>query len=120
MPKIAITEDHELIRKSLELALNQMQDVEVIINCGTGKELLEELKTKTVDIVLLDLESSSENEFKTIYDLATDYPYIKILAITDHLDSSINDKISKLPIAATIARQSDLEELEKAILEELC
>ena len=56
MLKIGITDDHALFRKSLSFLIESFTGMQVIIEAKNGLDLLEQLKNKSIDILLLDLK----------------------------------------------------------------
>lgn len=56
MIKIALVDDHVVLRKSLAVLINMLQDFKVTIEAGNGEEFIEQLKEKGLpDIALLDI-----------------------------------------------------------------
>ena len=54
--RVAIAEDHELVRKGIINLLSDEEDIEIVFDASNGKELIDQLETTPVDIVILDLE----------------------------------------------------------------
>lgn len=54
--RIIVTEDQELMRKSLIALLKEDPAIEVVAEASNGKELLELMKHTEADIILLDIE----------------------------------------------------------------
>ena len=54
--KIAVADDHTLVRQSIALALETNENFEVIGQAGNGKTLLELLGKNLPDVIVLDLE----------------------------------------------------------------
>lgn len=54
--RIALADDHKMFLQTLANMLNGEEDMEVVITAANGKELLSQMKTTDVDIVLLDLD----------------------------------------------------------------
>ena len=54
--KIAIAEDHQLMRQGIVSLLSEEEDVEIVFDVGDGAQLLDQLMENTVDIVLIDLD----------------------------------------------------------------
>ena len=46
MIKIALVDDHVVLRKSLAVLINMLQDFKVTIEAGNGEEFIEQLKEK--------------------------------------------------------------------------
>jgi len=77
--RIIVAERLELFRKSLILLLKSDGHLEVVDEASNGKELMEKLKHKLVDIVLMDYEKGDLGCFTTIDIIKNRYPRIKIL-----------------------------------------
>lgn len=82
MLRIAITDDHTLFRKSLELLINSFKNMQVVVKASNGIELLEKLQTTPVDILLLDLQMPEMDGFETSQKVKELYPKIKTLVLT--------------------------------------
>ena len=54
--KIAIVEDHTLLRESLIKSLNEAFDIQVVFDASNGVEFFELLKKKKINIALVDLD----------------------------------------------------------------
>jgi two-component system NarL family response regulator/two-component system response regulator DegU len=55
MIKIAIADDHRIIREGLDLLLAGTDSVEIVAHASDGPELIELLETIDIDVVLLDV-----------------------------------------------------------------
>jgi YesN/AraC family two-component response regulator len=55
MVKIMIADDQQLIRESLKIILDSDPSFEVVKVVGSGQEVLDSLKTESVDIILMDV-----------------------------------------------------------------
>lgn len=84
MITIALVEDHFLFREGLRVLFSQTPEFEVVIEVSNGKELLEELKTKPVDVVLLDIEMPVMNGKECLTILTKKYPQTKAIMLTMH------------------------------------
>lgn len=94
--KLAIVDDHQLFRKGLIALINDFPGFLVTVEACNGNDLLEQLKRKKVDVVLLDLEMPEMDGFETTEKLKNTYPDIKIVVITQHNeDELISDLIAK-------------------------
>lgn len=49
-----LLDDHEMVRQGIELGLNEEADLDVIGSFGTGRELMEALALRPVDVVVMD------------------------------------------------------------------
>ncbi|WP_241192235.1 response regulator transcription factor [Pseudomonas orientalis] len=51
---VMLLDDHEMVRQGLALGLNAEADIEVVGSFGAGRELLEALARRPVDVVVMD------------------------------------------------------------------
>ncbi len=81
---IYFVEDYLLIRKSLVHILNKAPDMEVIQDFVSAEQCLEALKTKPVDIVIMDLGLPGINGLEATQIITNKYPETKVIILTSH------------------------------------
>lgn len=81
---IVIVEDHQLFREGLKAMLSDRDDVEVIGEAEDGLKALRLIKHHTPDLLLLDLSMPRLSGISVIKDAKSQFPDIKILALTIH------------------------------------
>ena len=54
--KIAVADDHVLFRQGITSLLNEVSGLKVIFEAGHGLELMEKLKKKSPDVILMDIQ----------------------------------------------------------------
>ncbi|MCW3117209.1 MAG: DNA-binding response regulator [Chitinophagaceae bacterium] len=81
--KIALADDHVLLRNALATLIDGFGDCEVVIQASTGKELIEQVEAGTIpEIVLLDLSMPEMDGFETATWLKNNYPAVHVLMLT--------------------------------------
>lgn len=115
MQKIGLVDDHRLFRKSLALLIDSMDNAEVVLQAGNGKELLEQLELIAVDLVLLDLQMPGMDGFETCKQLRKHYPNIKILVISQLTTKESIHRVMELGANGFFSKDAEPERLEKAI-----
>ena len=81
--KVALADDHLLLRNALATLIDSFGDCKVILQSGTGKELSNNIKNgATPDVVLLDLNMPEMNGFETAEWLKENFPAIHVLMLT--------------------------------------
>lgn len=116
MLRIAIVDDHQLFRSSLALLVNSFEGMQVVLEAANGKELLKQLKTITVDIVLLDLQMPVMDGFSTAAEVTKHFPEIKILVLTLLNEKDTIKKVMELGVQGYFTKNTDPNELKNAIL----
>jgi two-component system invasion response regulator UvrY len=81
--KIALVDDHTLIRDALATVINNFQNCEVVILASHGKELIEKVgRSARPDVVILDLNMPEMDGYETAKWLKDNYPEISVLVLT--------------------------------------
>jgi DNA-binding NarL/FixJ family response regulator len=89
--KIALVDDHVLLRKGLANLLSDL-DYEVVFQADNGKQFIERLKTgEQPQVVLMDINMPLMNGYETTLWLKENHPDIKVLVLSmlDDEDSVI-------------------------------
>ncbi len=112
---IAIVNDELLVRQGLVRMFNDYQNIEILFEADNGKELLEKLKVRKPEVILLDTKILEGVE--VIETIKQRYPDIKMVIITS--DDS-NEKICELIEAgasAYVTRKKGIKVIIKVINE---
>lgn len=81
--KVAMADDHILLRNALASLINSFGDCKVIHQFGTGKELIEGITAGPIpDVVILDLNMPVMDGFETANWLQDNYPQVYVLMLT--------------------------------------
>lgn len=115
--KIVVTDDHNLFRQSVAMALKMDPAFELVGQAENGMELLNILNLKEVDVVLLDLEMPIMNGWKTLEHLKKDYAYIRVVIVSMHFEELMIKELVRAGARGFIPKNSDFETLLSAIHE---
>lgn len=116
MIKIALVDDHVVLRKSLGVMLGNMPGFEVLFEAGNGLQLIEQLQTNTEpDLVLLDVTMPGMDGTETARWLKQEYPGIKILVVTMLRSDPVILQMVKIGARGYILKDCEPSELQDAI-----
>jgi DNA-binding NarL/FixJ family response regulator len=113
--RIALTDDHKLIRAGVKVLLEQVDDFEVVIEAANGEELLKALPRKRVDVVLLDIDMPVLNGIETTKILQQKFPKLKIIMLSLHDEDRFILHLMELGASGYLLKDAEPEEVEKAI-----
>lgn len=115
--KIIIAEDHPLMRSAICSNLtNESDQIEIIGQCCDGIELLEILKYKKPDIVILDIEMPRMDGIEVLKTIREKYKNsLKVLVFSANSSNYINLKLMQMGADGILFKKSSTEELINAI-----
>lgn len=77
-----IADDHKIFRQGLKISLVDDHKLKCVGEAGNGLELLELLKNKAAEVVLLDLKMPEMDGVEALKQLREQYPDLKIIVLT--------------------------------------
>lgn len=113
--KVGLADDHELMRAGLAQILEASGSIKVIFEAPNGAELLEELKTKKVDVVILDLEMPVMGGQEALPLLVAQHPEVKVLILSMHDSNSFIVKMMELGASGYLLKDMPPAEVTKAV-----
>jgi two-component system invasion response regulator UvrY len=112
--RVALVDDHELIRKSLAKLLESSK-VSVEFDAGDGIELQRFIAKKQVDVVLMDISMPRMDGIETTEWLKSNYPEVKVIALSVMDDESNIIRMLKAGARAYLLKNSKPDDLVRAI-----
>lgn len=113
--KVGIADDHSLVRKGIVELINAFDGMEVIVEGDDGQDLIEQLKDKTPDLVLLDIEMPRMDGYDTAKWIREHYPDIKMLGLSQHNTDHFVSHFVDMGGVGYLLKDVSAEDLEEAI-----
>lgn len=113
--RIAIVEDHLLIRKSMVMLINSFEGMEVVIDADNGQVFLDLIDSCPVDVVLIDIQMPVMNGYETCKHLFKLHPNMKVLVVSQLTTKQSLHKIMEIGAHGYFTKNSAPEQLETAI-----
>lgn len=86
MIRVLVADDHENVRTSLTVLLDQSEDVRVVSACADGDEVREAARRTHPDVALLDLSMPRMGGLAAARDLREAMPDVRIVVLTGSVD----------------------------------
>jgi len=116
MIKIALVDDHDLFREGLAAIVNSFPDYTIILEARSGKEFTTLLMPNDLpEIVILDVTMRDMNGYETASWIHTNYPQIKVLALSMLDDEKAIIKMLKNGAKGYVLKDSAPKELKEAL-----
>jgi len=114
--KIALADDHPLIRRGLVDLINSFDDYEVLFDVANGQDLIDRIVGGTVpDFVILDVKMPRKDGYETAGWLTTSYPGIRVLALSMDDEETTILRMLKNGARGYIFKDAEPGELKEAL-----
>ncbi len=113
--KIAITDDHEMIRNGIDSLLENYPDLLIVGKYPNAKTTIEALKESQPDLLLLDINLPDINGIDLCKLLVKSHPNLKIIALSNFDETSFVKRILKNGASGYLLKNTNSEELFEAI-----
>lgn len=113
--RVLLADDHTLVRTGLRLILEQMDNVEVVAEANTGREALQQVKTTSPDIILMDITMPDLNGLEATAYLAQDSPAVRVVILSVHANEQYVQQAVRADAAGYLLKDAAETELEMAI-----
>lgn len=114
MISILIADDHSVVREGVKHILSDMPEA-VISEAGNGQEVLDKIRKKDYDLVLLDIAMPGKDGLDVLRDIKSGMPHTKVLILSMFPEEQYALRALKSGASGYLTKESIPEELIKAI-----
>ncbi|MBI3141599.1 MAG: response regulator transcription factor [Bacteroidetes bacterium] len=115
MIKVIIADDHAMFVDGIEMLLKGADHIEIIGKAYTGVQLMNQLKEKQVDLILLDLDMPDMGGEEASGIIKRLYPDTKIIIVTMHGEPSFVRRLIELQVDGYLLKNTSRDVLVTAI-----
>ena len=114
---VMLLDDHAMVRQGIELGLRKETDLDVVGSFGTGRELLEALARRPVDVVVMDfiLGQADIDGLSLIRTLSRRFKKCKAIVVSSHYTPATVSLALKAGSWGVLGKTQNLTELITAI-----
>ncbi|HEY0230809.1 MAG TPA: response regulator transcription factor [Dokdonella sp.] len=87
--RVALTDDHAIVRSGSRRLLELEDDIEVVAEFADGEQTIEWLNGHAVDVLVLDLSMPGQGGLMTLRRLRASLPALRVLVFTMHDNPSL-------------------------------
>ncbi|MBC7829719.1 MAG: response regulator transcription factor [Chitinophagaceae bacterium] len=114
--KIALADDHVLLRTALATLINSFENCKVIQQAGDGDELIEQIRQGCrPDVVILDLNMPRKDGHETAIWLKDNFPQIHVMMLTMYDSESALIRLLQAGVKGFLKKDIHPSELKFAI-----
>ena len=113
--KIIIVDDHEMVRKTWKMILQQNEQFNIVCECSGGNEAIEAAQAYKPDIILMDINMSPINGFEATRKITELVPTTKIIGLSINNQPTYARNIMQLGAKGFVTKNSTSAEMVTAI-----
>lgn len=112
---IVLVDDHQMFRDGVKSVLSDEENIKVIGEVGSGKDLYELLESITPDLIITDISMPDISGIEVAKHVTEKYPGIKILILSMHSNEEFITKALSVGASGYLPKDTSMTELLKAI-----
>jgi DNA-binding NarL/FixJ family response regulator len=113
--RIAIIDDHNLVRRGFCLLLNKIEDIDIVLETDDINKVIELVEAHELDILFVDISIKNQNGIDFIPKLKKIDKDLKYIMLTMHTDTEYVIRSMKSGANAYLLKDVEPDELERAI-----
>lgn len=115
MIRIAIADDHPIVREGLRRIASEGAGISVTGEAANAAELFQLLRAAAVDVVLLDVSMPGSTLVETLSRLKSDHPTVRVLVLSVHPEDQWAVRALRAGAAGYLTKDQSPEQLVEAI-----
>lgn len=115
MIRITLADDHRLFLDGLLAILAQIDDFQVIGTAHNGQQVMEQLRTQTCDVVVMDINMPVADGLATAQLISEQLPLVKVVLVSMNANPEYVKAALRAGVLGYVLKESGREEMEKAI-----
>ncbi|TCC99001.1 response regulator transcription factor [Pedobacter psychroterrae] len=113
--RIAIADDHKIFRTGLIAVLKDVDEFNVVLEAGSGTELIEQIATEKPDLILMDIKMPDMDGLQTTLYIREHFEDIKILVISMYHENKYIIDMMKAGANGYLLKNAEPKEIIQAI-----
>jgi len=115
MIRVLIADDHAVVRHGLRQILDETPDMRVAGEAATPVELLEKVRAKVGDVLVLDLSMPGRSGLDMLKNVKRERPLLPVLVLSMHPEDQYAGRVLKAGAAGYLPKETAADCLVKAI-----
>ncbi len=116
MIKLCIADSAPVIAFGIQSYFKNHADIACVSIVKNREQLRQELQSKEINLLLLDLELDGFTSLRDLKNLLNDYPQLKIIAFTNASENVYAETVLKMGATAFISKKTALDIVEEILL----
>ena len=115
MIKVAIVDDHAIVRTGLRQFLDELEDIRVVAEGARGRDVIDILRDSEIDVLVLDLAMPEQNGVDALAGAKARAPDLPVLILSGYPEEHYATSLLRQGAAGYLSKDCDPDEIARAI-----
>ena len=115
MIRVAIADDHALVRRGFAELVREMPDLQVVGEAASGGDLLSMLREERVDVVVMDMNMPGPSGLDLVKSIRAEFPKLPLLVLSAHPEDQYAVRVVRAGAMGYLTKESAEADLVEAI-----
>jgi len=113
--RVLIADDHQIVRSGLKQMIASQTDMKLVAECKTGREVIQQMRTDPVDVLLLDLSLPDMSGLDVLRQVKAHHDKVAVLVVSGYPESQFGLNVLRAGANGFISKGVDEVELLRAV-----
>jgi two-component system, NarL family, invasion response regulator UvrY len=114
--KVAIAEDHTLVRKAFIDMINSFDNFKIIIEAANGKQLVDAVNANTMpNVLLMDIHMPDMDGFEAMNQIKHKFPHLNVLVVSMLSDELSILRMVRMGVKGYLVKDTEPSEFKTAL-----
>ncbi len=113
--RVLIADDHQIVRSGLKQIIAGQTDLQLVAECRTGREVLDQLRSQPCEVLLLDLSLPDMSGLDVLKHIKAHHHSVAVLVVSGYPESQFGLNVLRAGAMGFISKGVDEAELLRAI-----
>jgi len=113
--RVLIADDHQIVRSGLKQIIAGQTDLQLVAECRTGREVLDQLRSQPCEVLLLDLSLPDMSGLDVLKHIKAHNHSVAVLVVSGYPESQFGLNVLRAGAMGFISKGVDEAELLRAI-----
>jgi DNA-binding NarL/FixJ family response regulator len=110
-----IADDHPIVRSGLKLIAREHEDISVVQEAASAREVLPAIRSTHIDVVVLDVQFPDGSALDIMRDIRREFPRLPVVILTMHSEEELGTRAMSAGASAYLHKENAPELLVEAI-----
>ncbi len=113
--RVLIADDHQVVRSGLRQMIASQVDMQLVGECRTGREVLDQMRTEPTDVLLLDLSLPDMSGLDVLRQIRAHHEKVAVLVVSGYPESQFGMNVLRAGASGFVSKGVDEAELLRAV-----